>query len=323
MNMRQPVARAIVMAVSGVLSLAWVAAAAATDAVPALGPGADLHGRRPFPKDNAWNTPVDKLPVDPNSDRLISSIGRAKRLHPDFGANWNGGPFGIPYVVVPGTQAKVKITYTAYGNESDPGPFPVPGDAPVEGGAKSDGDRHLLVLDRDHWVLYELYRAFRDGPGWKADSGAAWDLKSNKLRPAGWTSADAAGLPIFPGLVRYDEVVGQKEIRHALRFTCQKTRRAYVLPATHWASRSRDANLPPMGMRVRLKASVAIAAYPPEAQVILTALRTYGMILADNGGDWFVSGAPDARWNDENVNTLKRITGADFEVVKMENMKAE
>lgn len=323
MSMRHPLASTLAMAVAGLVGLAWVAAAAATDAVPALGPGADLHGRVPFPKDSAWNTPVDKLPVDPNSDRLINSIGRAKRLHPDFGANWNGGPFGIPYVVVPGTQAKVKITYTAYGNESDPGPFPVPGDAPVEGGVKSDGDRHLLVLDRDHWVLYELYRAFRDGPGWKADSGAVWDLKSNKLRPAGWTSADAAGLPIFPGLVRYDEVVGQKEIRHALRFTCQKTRRAYVLPATHWASRSRDANLPPMGMRVRLKASVAIAAYPPDAQVILTALRTYGMILADNGGDWFVSGAPDARWNDENVNTLKRITGADFEVVKMENVKAE
>jgi len=315
--MNRPPFRAI-LAVVLVLGLAQFAtgAAAGSATPPDLGPNASLHGQRPFPDDNAWNRPVDREPVDPASDRFIDSIGRKVRLHPDFGANWNGGPFGIPYVVVSGRQAKVPITYTAYGDESDPGPFPIPLDAPIEGGAKSDGDRHVLVVDRDNWKLYELYRAFPDGKGWKADSGAVFDLKSGKPRTAGWTSADAAGLPIFPGLVRYDEVVGQQEIRHALRFTCQRTRRAYVAPATHFASRSDDPALPPMGMRVRLKANYDIKGFPPSAQVILKALKKYGMILADNGSNWFVSGAPDARWNDEELGTLKRLTGNDFEVVK-------
>lgn len=316
MNRLTFLAPLVVLPVLG-LALATAGAAAERAALPDLGLNANLHGQRPLPADNAWNRPIDQEPVDPASDTLINSIGRKTRLHPDFGANWNGGPFGIPYVVVSGKQAKVPITYTAYGNESDPGPFPVPLDASIEGGPKNDGDRHVLVLDRDTWKLYELYRAFPDGKGWKADSGAVFDLKSGASRPVGWTSADAAGLPIFPGLVRYDEVVGEKEIRHAVRFTCQRTRRAYVAPATHFASRSNDPALPPMGMRVRLKASYDISGFPPSAQVILKALKKYGMILADNGSNWFISGAPDPRWNDEELGTLKRLTGNDFEVVKM------
>ena len=299
-----------------------VSAAALGQQQPDLGPNASLRGKRPFADDCAWNRPVDRDSVDPNSDRLIAGIGRQRGLHPDFGANWNGGPFGIPYLVVSGRTPGARVTFVAYGGESDPGPYPIPADAPIEGGPKApaDSDRHVLVLDRDHWKLYELYHAFPDGPGgWKADSGAVFDLqrKCEGQRPAGWTSADAAGLPIFPGLVRYDEAVDQKVIRHALRFTCRRTRRAYAPPATHFASRSDDPSLPPMGMRVRLKAGFDLSGFPPGARVILQALKTYGMILADNGGDWYISGAPDARWDDEDLNTLKRVTGDQFEVVKM------
>lgn len=281
-----------------------------------LGVGASLGGKRVFPADNPWNQDISRLPVDSNSDALIASIGLDKPLHPDFGTVYNGAPSGIPYIVVAGSQPKVPIHFE-YADESDPGPYPVPPNAPIEGGPNGDGDRHILVIDRDAWKLYELFSVHRDGKGWKAGSGAIFDLNANTLRPAGWTSADAAGLPIFPGLARYDEVMEQKAIRHALRFTCVKSRRAYVAPARHFASSSNDANLPPMGMRVRLKASVDISGFPPPAQVILKALKKYGMLLADNGSDWFVSGAPDPRWNDEELNTLKRIKGRDFEVVKM------
>src|SRR5215204_4827469 len=284
---------------------------------PDLGAGASLHGKRLFPADNAWNQDVSNEPVDPNSANLIASMGPGASLHPDFGTVWNGAPNGIPYVVVSGAQGRVPITFTAYGDESDPGPYPVPPDAPVEGGPSGTGDRHVIVIDRDNWKLYELYRAFPDGAGWGAESGAVFDLNSNALRPAGWTSADAAGLPIFPGLVRYDEVFGRREITHALRFTAARTRRAYVAPARHFASGNTDPNLPPMGMRVRLKASVDIAGYTPATQVILRALKRYGMILAGNGGNWYVSGAPDPRWNDSELNTLKGLKGSDFEVVKM------
>lgn len=293
-----------------------LAAAETRSATPSLGINASLNGTRPFPSDNPWNTPIDKEPIDTNSAVLINSIGANVSLHPDFGANWNGGPFGIPYVVVSGSQSKVPVQFE-YAGESDPGPYPIPSNAPVEGGPNSTGDRHILIIDRDNWKLYELFFAYPESNGWKAGSGAIFDLSSNAARPTGWTSADAAGLPIFPGLVRYDEVVGQKEIRHALRFTVQKTRRAYLSPATHYASRSNDPSLPPMGMRVRLKANYDISKFPPSAQVILKALKTYGMILADNGSNWFVSGAPDARWNDEELGTLKRVKGSDFEVVKM------
>jgi hypothetical protein len=206
-----------------------------------------------------------------------------------------------------------------YADESDSGPYPIPAGAPIEGGASSRGDRHVLVIDRDHWKLFELFAAYPIPltHDWTAGSGAVFDLSSNTLRPDGWTSADAAGLPIFPGLVRYDEVVEQGEIRHALRFTVQNTRRAYVYPARHFASSDTSANLPPMGMRVRLKASFDISGFPPSARVILQALKTYGMLVADNGGDWFISGAPDARWNDAELNTLKQVAGSNFEVVEM------
>jgi hypothetical protein len=281
-----------------------------------LGVGASLGGRQVFPANNPWNTDVSKLVVDPHSDALLGSIGLDKGLHPDFGTVYEGAPNGIPYVVVSGKQAKVPVQFD-YKDESDPGPYPIPPDAPIEGGPKSRGDRHIIVIDRDNWRLYELFAARLEADGWHAGSGAIFNLNSNELRPAGWTSADAAGLPIFPGLVRYDEVVGRKAIRHALRFTCKRTRRAYVRPARHFASQRKDANLPPMGMRVRLKASFDIAKFSPEAQVILRGLKQYGMFLADNGGDWFISGAPDKRWNDRHLRELKQVKGRDFEVVRL------
>ena len=287
--------------------------------LPDLGANASLRGKRVLPADNPWNQDISNAPVDPHSATLIASIGLNTGLHPDFGTVWNGAPNGIPYMVVSGAQAKVPITFTDYGDESDPGPYPIPATAPIEGGAAGTGDRHVIVIDRDNWKLYELFSAYpqSNGAGWHAASGAVFDLNSNALRPAGWTSADAAGLPIFPGLVRYDEVHELKEIAHALRFTAQSTRRAYVYPARHYASSNTSANLPPMGMRVRLKASYDISRFSPAVQVILKALKKYGMILADNGGNWFVSGAPDARWDDDELSTLKTIKGSDFEVVQM------
>jgi hypothetical protein len=257
--------------------------------------------------------------VDPNSDNLIAGIGLNTNLHPDFGTVYNGAPNGIPYIVVAGNQSLVPMNWTAYGDESDPGPYPVPANAPIEGGAASSGDRHVLVIDRDNWKLYELGYAFpiNGGASWNANCGAVFDLNSNALRPAGWTSADAAGLPIFPGLVRYDEVVEQGEITHALRFTAAITRHAYVAPARHFASDNTSVNRPPMGMRVRLKASFNISGYTPAIQVILRALKKYGMLLADNGSSWYISGAPDPRWSDDELNQLKGINGSNFEVVQM------
>jgi hypothetical protein len=292
-------------------------AAAAAVARPALGVGASLHGRRPFPASNAWNTKVDQAAVDPRSKTLIASIGSADHLHPDFGANYDGGPFGIPYVVVGGKQKRVPVSFD-YADESDRGPYPIPATAPIEGGARSDGDRHVLVVDRDDWKLYELYDAHpkAGATSWTAGSGAIFNLTTGKSRPAGWTSADAAGLPVFPGLVRYDEVSAGR-IGHALRFTVGRTRKAYVAPARHFASSDTSAALPPMGMRVRLKASFRIGGYPKQARVVLQAMKTYGMIVADNGSDWYVSGAPDKRWNDDALNTLKQVPGSAFEVVKM------
>lgn len=267
-----------------------------------------------FPADNPWNTDISDLPVHPRSHVYLSSIGMEKPLHPDFGTVWNGAPNGIPYVVVPGTQMKVPVEFDFKG-ESDPGPYPIPITAPIEGGPAGKGDRHVIVVDYHNKRLYETWDSHPLGIGWKAGSGAIFDLTSNKLRPLGWTSADAAGLPVFPGLVRYDEVVERGEIRHALRFTCTKTQRAYILPATHFASKSTDPKLPPLGLRVRLKASYDISGYPPPAQVILKCLKKYGMYLADNGGDWFFSGAPSPLWNDAEINTLKRVRGRDFEAV--------
>jgi len=289
---------------------------------PDLGPGASLHGKQLFPPDNGWNEDISIAEVDPNSDNLIAGIGANTNLHPDFGTVWNGAPNGIPYVVVAGSQPKVPLNWTAYGDESDPGPYPIPPDAPIEGGPSSNGDRHVLVIDRDNWKLYELGYAFpiNNGASWNANCGAVFDLSSNALRPAGWTSADAAGLPIFPGLVRYDEVFEQQEIKHAIRFTAQITRRAYVAPARHWASTNTSVNRPPMGMKVRLKASFNISTFTPAMQVVLRAMQKYGMILADNGSNWYFSGAPDMRWSDDELNQLKTLKGSNFEVVKMNNI---
>ena len=298
----------------------------------ALGAGAALNGALAFPADNAWNTDISAAPLDPNSDALIASIGLAVGLHPDFGAGlYNGAPIGIPYIVVAGTQPKVAMTWTAYGDESDTGPYPVPANAPVEGGAalSNTGDRHVLVIDRDHDRLYELFSARANADGsWDAACGAVFHLDSNAVRPGaqpGWTSADAAGLPIFPGLARYEEAaLGPGGIRHALRFTVQRTRRAYVPPATHSASSNTGSTVPPMGMRVRLKASYAIpASFSIETRALLTAMKAYGMIVADNGSNWYVSGAPDERWNnDALVSELRQVTGGNFEVVRMDGLAA-
>ena len=276
-----------------------------------------------FPADNIWNSPVDNLPPDPNSAAYIAAIGPNSNLHPDFGSgDWppgSGAPIGIPYVTVPGTQPKVQASFD-YGDESDPGPYPIPADAPIEGGSRSSGDRHVLVIDSDNCLLYELYDAFPQADGtWHAGSGAIFDLKSDKLRPAGWTSADAAGLPIFPGLVRYDEVASG-EILHALRFTAPKTQKAYVWPARHYASSLTETNYPPMGQRFRLKAGFDISGFSPQTQVILTALKRYGMILADNGSAWYISGAPDQRWNNDVLHELGKVAGFNFEAVNVSSL---
>lgn len=295
-----------------------------------LGVGANLNGAIAFLAANAWNQDISGAPVDPNSANLIATIGLAKGLHPDFGSGlYNGAPIGIPYVVVAGSQPKVPITFNAYGDESDPGPYPVPADAPIEGqradGGAFGGDRHVLVIDRDANRLYELGNAYpQAGGAWLASGGALFTLDGLVARPTahpGWTSTDAAGLPIFPGLVRYEEAASGA-IRHALRFTVNLTRRAYVPPATHWASSSTDVNRPPMGMRVRLKAGFVIPpTYTPESKAILQALKTFGMMVADNGSDWYLTGAPDARWNNGKlVEELGAVKGSDFEVVRMDGL---
>jgi hypothetical protein len=281
------------------------------------GAGSMLGDCRIFPPDNPWNQDVSQLELHPDSDAFIDSIGRNQALHPDFGTEWEGAPIGIPYVTVDSSHPMVPVEYTAYGNESDPGPFPVPADAPVEGGPSSDGDRHVIVIDTDTCQLYELYRAFPadGGSRWLADSGAAFDLSINDHHPDGWTSADAAGLPIFPGLARYDEIVEKGELTHALRFTVERSQRGYIFPARHFASTITDPTVPPMGLRLRMKASYDCSAYSQEVQVICAGLKKYGMIVADNGSDWFISGAPDSRWSDANLRDLKSVTGDAFEVV--------
>ncbi len=285
-----------------------------------LGINSNLHGYRAFPDTSAWNQNISALPVDPNSTSIINFIGAGSGLKADFGSGlWQGSSIGIPYGVVGGTQAKVNINYQAYGNESDPGPMPIPSPPPIEGDdpLATTGDRHVLLLDRDNCILYELYGSQLQGNGsWNADSGSIWDLRTNTMRPYGWTSADAAGLPIFPGLARYDEVAAGA-ITHALRFTVPTSRRAYVSPASHWASSNTSTFAPPMGMRVRLKANVNISGYPPQSRVVLQALKTYGMILADNGSRWFMSGAPNAGWDNNDLQSLNGIKGSDLEVVQM------
>jgi hypothetical protein len=268
-----------------------------------------------FPANNVWNARIDALPVHANSAAYVNSIGATRTGHADFGAGlYNGAPIGIPYITVPGSQPKVGITFQ-YASESDPGPYPVPSNAPIEGGSGSTGDRHVLVIDQTACVLYELYAAYPQLNGtWTAGSGAVFDLTANNLRPSTWTSADAAGLPIFPGLARYDEVAAGA-IKHALRFTAPQTQKAFVWPARHQASSITDTNYPPMGVRFRLKASFNIATFSPQTQVVLRALQQYGMILADNGSAWYVSGAPDDRWDNNQLHELGQLQGTDFEAV--------
>jgi hypothetical protein len=265
-----------------------------------------------FPVNNPWNTDISNADTDPNSDQLIASIGNDIHLHPDFGTVWDNSPIGIPFNLTGASQPLLPVTFR-YNLESDAGPYPVPPDAIIESGS----DRHILIIDTTGLLLYELYNAVHSRNGWTAGSGAIFDLTSNKLRPDYWTSADAAGLPIFPGLVRYEEVVEKGEINHALRFTVSDTRNAFVHPATHAASDKTGAGFPPMGMRVRLKAGFNITGFSPHVQVILTALKKYGMFVADNGSDWYISGAPDSRWNDDELGELKSVAGVNFEVVKM------
>lgn len=279
----------------------------------------EIGGCQVFPADNIWNTPVDTLPRDLQSDAYVASIGASAPFHPDFGAN---PTYGIPYVVVPATQPLVPVTF-GYADESDPGPYPIPRNAPIEGGAGSRGDRHVLVVQQGTCRLYELWSAYPQPDGsWLAGSGAVFDLAANGLRPASWTSADAAGLPILPGLVRREEVLAG-EIAHALRFTAPRTRRSYVWPARHQAGASDDPSLPPMGQRFRLKASVDISSFHPQNQVILRALQKYGMMLADNGSAWFVSGATDAAWDDEMLDELKQLRGSDFEAVDVSSLQVD
>ena len=297
------------------------APAAKAQTIPSLPPV--VAGCEVFPFDNIWNTPVDALPVHPNSAAYIDSIGADATVHPDFGSGlWKGGPIGIPFIDVPGDQPRVAVSFY-YDDESDLGPYPIPADAPIEGGADSDGDRHVLVVERENCVLYELYDAHPQPDGsWVAGSGAIFNLRSHALRPAGWTSADAAGLPILPGLVRYDEVAAG-EIRHAVRFTAPDTRRAYVWPARHFASSLTDERYPPMGQRFRLKADFDISGFSPDVQVILRALQRYGIILADNGSPWYISGAPDERWDNDILRELRQVHGADFEAVDVSSLMVD
>jgi hypothetical protein len=275
-----------------------------------------------FPASNVWNKPVDKLPVAADSAAIIAAIGADGGLHADFGSGlWEGAPIGIPITVVSGSQPKVPVSFD-YADESDKGPYPIPANVRIEGapGATS-GDRHAIVVDRTNCVDYELYALQRTGSGWHAGSGAIWSLRSNRLRPATWTSADAAGLPILPGLVRYDEVA-RGSIDHAIRFTVGRTRRAFVYPARHYASDLTDPALPPMGLRLRLKASFDTSRFPPQARIVLEALKRYGMIVADNGTSWYLSGAPDPRWSNDDLHTLGRVTGASFEVVDTSSLRS-
>ncbi len=299
-------ARATAIALSA-LALGGLAATAVTARAPS---GPTIGGCPVFPSNNTWNRDVSRDAVDPRSSAYIASIDSHDNhfLHADFGG---GGAYGIPYGVVPRGQRRVPIHFTAYGGESDRGPYPIPPSARGEQGS----DRHVLIAQRGTCKLFELYNARRSGGGWDADSGAVFNLRSNRLRHEGWTSADAAGLPILAGLARYDEVRAGA-IRHTLRFTVQRTQRGYIHPATHFASQDDDPTLPPMGLRLRLKGSYPVGAYHGQARVILTALKRYGMVVADNGSDWFLSGSSDRRWNDEDLNQLKRVPGGAFEVLR-------
>lgn len=293
-----------------------------TTARPAV--GGSLGGCPNLPADNVWHAPVTSLPLLPNSSQYVSSIGTSAAVHADFGSGvWDGGPIGIPVTYVPGGQRPVAVHFGDNADESDPGPYPVPANAAVEGGASSDGDRHVLVVDTRTCKLYELFDAHPNTDGsWQAGSGAVYDLTSDRLRPRGWTSADAAGLPITPGLVRYEEVAAG-HIDHAIRVTVPHTQQAFLWPARHLASSSTDQSLPPMGLRLRLKASVDISGLPPQAKVIARAMQTEGVIVADNGSPWYISGTPDSRWNNDDLRALGTLTGGDFEAVDTSGLMAD
>jgi hypothetical protein len=281
-----------------------LAVVALSGSSPGLSP--EIAGCAVFPASNPWNQRVDTLPVAPNSAAMIRSIGLDAPVHADFGSGlWEGKPIGIPYNVVTAAQAKVHVRFD-YADESDKGPYPIPAHPKIEGGS----DHHILIVDKSSCRLYELGGAEKSGAGWTAWAGATWNLRSNALRPATWTSADAAGLPILPGLARYGD------LDHALRFTAERTRRAFIYPARHYASDSTDPSLPPMGLRVRLKASFDTHGYPPQARAVLDTLKRYGMILADNGANWYITGAPDPRWSNDDLHSLGRVRGSDFEVVR-------
>jgi hypothetical protein len=304
----------LLAAAATVLILACAASAAVGS--PTLG-GCPL-----FPTTNAWNEPVAGLPVASDSTAIIASIGD-EPVHADFGSGlWDGSRIGIPYVVVHGrTTPKSRVSFE-YADESDKGPYPIPANVPIEGQPNAgNGDRHALIVDRDSCKLYELYALQRTAGRWTAGSGAIWNLRSNALRPAGWTSADAAGLPILPGLARWSGDASTGVIRHALRFTVERTRKAYVYPARHYASDATDPSLPPMGLRVRLKASVDISKLPPQARMVAQAMKTYGLILADNGSNWYVSGAPSPHWSNDQLHALGSLTGSDFEVVDTSSLR--
>jgi len=282
--------------------------------VMSTGQGASLNGFLPFTSSNLWNTDISSAPVDPNSNAIMANWVGSVNVHPDWG---NDPTYGIPYVVVDGKQPLVNVNLNAYGDESDPGPMPVPPNAPIEGGSSSDGDRHVLVLDNGNCFLYELYNSSVNSDGsWNADSTAVWDLLSDEQRPYTWTSADAAGLPVFPGLVRYDEAASGK-IQHAFRFTLPRTRAAFTPPASHYAANTSDPTAPPMGMRLRLKSSFNISGFSSQMQVILKAMQHYGLILADNGSSLFVTGVSDSRWGSD-LDSLKTVPSSAFEVVKMD-----
>jgi hypothetical protein len=296
---------------AGVAATALVLASVLT-ACDALVPGTSCPM---FPGSSHWRADVSDLPVRTNSAAIVSTVGATAGLKADFGSGlWDGGPIGIPYVVVPPDQPRVPVSFD-YDDESDPGPYPVPPDAPIEGGPDADGDRHVLLVDEGACRLHELYDAHPQPDGsWHAGSGATWDLRSNALRPAGWTSADAAGLPILPGLVRYDEVAAGK-VEHAIRLTVPVSRRSYLWPARHQAGSTSSVDAPAMGQRFRLKASVDPATFPAEVRPIIVALQTYGAVVADNGSAWFMSGVPDERWDNDALQTLRRIKGVDFEAI--------
>jgi hypothetical protein len=275
-----------------------------------------------FPRSSQWNQRVDKLPVHADSAAIVRSIGVDDNAHADFGSGlYQGAPIGIPYTTVPRGQHRVPVSFD-YADESNRGPYPIPRQVPIEGGRGSDGDRHAIVVDRSRCKLYELFAAYPvdGGARWRAGSGAVWSMRSNKLRPRGWTSADAAGLPILPGLARYDEVK-RGRIDHALRFTAPRTRRAYIYPARHFASSLTDRGLPAMGQRLRLKRGFDVSRFPRQTRVVLRALKRYGMILADNGSPWFVSGAPSKGWDNDDLHSLQQVPGSAFEVVDTSKLK--